>query len=79
MPILAMPDGTRELIAWMSERAERELSVLRRRASYGGRKGRSASRRLAQRGDVNVWSEPERIIAYLFDPMWARPPYGFAK
>jgi hypothetical protein len=64
----------------MCERRERELAKLRRRIRFGGKKGRSARRRMRRLGgDVNVWKEPERVIATLYGPEWARPPYGFAR
>lgn len=79
MPCLIMPTGSRELIEWMAARQERELSRLRKRVAYGGKKGRSACRRLrAMGGDVNIWKPTERVVAGLWGPEWARPPYGFA-
>jgi hypothetical protein len=75
-----MPDGTRELFGLLRERAEYELARLHRRIAYGGKKSRSARRKLRQTAiRANVWAEPEKIIAMLYGPEWARPPFGFAK
>lgn len=75
---LMMPPGTRDLLKWMSDRERAVRARLQRRASYGGRKGRAAARRLRRMG-VELWGEPERVIAQLYGPLFARPPYGVAR
>jgi len=77
MPLCIMPDGTRELLQWMKEREARTRALLQRRASYGVKKGRAASRRLRRMGSP-LWQDTERVIAGIFGPQWARPPFGFA-
>jgi len=78
MFFIVMPPGTRELFERMRDRREREAAALQRRVEYGGKKGRSAARRLRRMGP-NIWAEPERVIAGLFGPEWAKAPYGFGK
>jgi hypothetical protein len=73
-----MPTGTRELFERMRDRRERKVAALKRRVEYGGKKGRSAARKLRRLGE-NPFAEPERVIATLYGPEWAKAPYGFAR
>lgn len=73
-----MPPETRDMLRWIAEREATQRALLTKRAAYGGRKGRAAARRLRRMG-APLWQEPERIIAGIFGPEWARPPYGFAR
>jgi hypothetical protein len=80
MPFLMMPEKSRELIEWMAARRQRETERLLRRIAYGGKKGRSAGRRLRRMGGLgNIWKPTERVVACLWGPMCALPPYGFAR
>jgi hypothetical protein len=80
MPFFMMPTGTRECLAWIRDRIDYKIARLKKRIAYGGKKGRSAARRLRRMGgDHNVFREPERVIAELYGPEYARPPYGFAR
>jgi len=72
-----MAKGTRELFAWMAKREAEARALLVRRLPYGGKKGRSARRRLRAMGPP-LWEEPERVIAALYGPEWALSPHGFA-
>lgn len=79
MPCLVMPPGTRELLRWMAERDVRKRTMLGRRIAYGGKKGRAATRRLKRMGPSGLWDNTERLIASIYGPEYARPPYGFAR
>lgn len=79
MPFLIMPDGTRDLLRWIKDRDYRQRNVLARRVLYGGKKGRAAARKLRRMGPPGLWDESERLIAGLWGPWEARPPYGFAQ
>jgi hypothetical protein len=75
---LIMPPGTRDMLRWMAEREAKARAMLTRRAAYGGRKGRRAARRLRAMGDP-LWQDTERVVAGLWGPLYARPPYGIAR
>jgi hypothetical protein len=65
MSFLIMTDACRALLTRIVEERKRKILFLRKRRSYGGKKGRSAARRIRQMGGDWLYSPVDTIVADL--------------